>query len=439
MQSSEEKELIEHIRFRPGMYLGTLGNGKSTKDGIYRLFQEILNFSIDEFRQGYGNEIEIEVEDNQTISIRDYGTGLSFNERTFNAKPFLKTSGITLDEELIISIAIALCSHLEISFYKNGVASYRRYKKGVLIEETEKETELENGTSIRFTPDESVFNDFQYLENIVFQLLRDVTYLNESLYIIFNGTRMRATDGMGELLADKKPHKSYYLYPIIHFKDEMIDVAITHSRYEGEKCYSFVNGLCTNEGGSHLYAFKETVASVVLELYPSDGFILKDVYVGMICAISINMERPMFNSVNRWRLESVYLSENKSCTVKEFIHDFFYARFKEYLLEHKDVCDVILERITTAKKHRIFAEKCLSMSINQLVDLWNNGIETGELSSMELYAIRDAFLSKKVQTIEMQRSNAIGKRLKIGYDKVFNIIHCSGRFFSETSGVLLQF
>ena len=130
---------------------------------------------------------------------------------------------------------------------------------------------------------------------------------------------------------------------------EMIDVAITHSRYEGEECYSFVNGLYTNEGGTHLCAFKETVASVVLELYPSDGFILKDIYAGIVGAVSINMERPMFNSVNRWRLESVYLSEDKSCTIKEFIHDFFYARFKEYLLEHKDVYDVILERITTAK------------------------------------------------------------------------------------------
>lgn len=439
MQVLYEKELIEHIRFRPGMYLGTLGNGKPTKDGIYRLFQEILNFSIDEFRQGYGNEIEIEVEDNQTISIRDYGTGLYFNERTFNAKPFLKTSGITVDEVLVFNIAKALCSHMEISFYKNGVARYFHYKNGILIEETENETELENGTSIRLTPDESVFNGFKYTEDIVFQILRNVTYLNEGLDMIFNGTRMRATDGMRELLADKKPHKSYYLYPIIHFKDEMIDVAITHSRYEGEECYSFVNGISTNEGGTHLYAFKETVASVVLKLYPSDGFILKDVYAGMICAISINMERPMFNSVNRLKLESVYLSEDKSCTIKEFIHDSFYAKFKEYLLEHKDVCDIILERITIAKKHRIFAEKCLSMSINQLVDLWNNGIETGELSSMELYAIRDAFLNKKVQTIEMQRSNAIVKRLKIGYDKVFNIIHCAGRFFSEISGVLLQF
>lgn len=439
MQTSEEKELIEHIRLRPGMYLGTLGNGKSIKDGIYRLFQEILNFSIDEFRQGYGNEIEVMIEDNQTISIYDSGTGLSFDERTWNGKPFLKASGITVDEVLVINMAKALCSHLEISFHKNGVASYHRYKNGILIEETEKETEFEDGTSIRFTPDETVFNCFEYVEDIVLQKLRNVTYLNEGLDIIFNGTRMRATDGMGELLADKKPHKSYYLYPIIHFKDEMIDVAITHSRYEGEECYSFVNGLYTNEGGTHLYAFKEAVASVVLELYPSDVFIPKDVYAGLVGAVSINMEHPMFNSVNRWRLESVYLSEDKSCTIKEFIHDFFYARFKEYLLEHKDVCDVILERITAAKKHRIFAEKCLSMSINQLVDLWNNGIETGELCSMELYAIRDAFLSKKVQTIEMQRSNAIGKRLKISYDKVFNIIHCSGRFFSETSGGLLQF
>lgn len=438
MQTSKEMTQMEHIRFRAGMYIGRLGNGTCPNDGIYTLLQEALHYVVNEFCEGHGKRIEVRIEDKQTVVIRDYGRGMSLEERCAKSHHSPKMmvdmlTGVGMDA------VNALSSYMDMCMYRKGAVTECHYEEGILLGEWTEKSKQKEGICISFTPDEEIFGPFQYKEDIVFALLRNLSYLNAGLEIVYGRICMKSTDGMAELLADKKPHKSYYLYPIIHFKDEIIDVAITHSRYEGEECYSFVNGLCTNEGGTHLCAFKETVASVVLELYPSDGFIHKDVYACMVGAVSINMEHPMFNSVNRWRLESVYLSEDKSCTIKEFRHDFFYAKFKEYLLEHKDVCDIILERISTAQKHRIFAEKCQSMSIDQLVDLWNNGIETGKLSSMELYAIRDAFLSKKVQTIEMQRSNAIGKRLKIGYDKVFNIIHCSGRFFSETSGVLLQF
>ena len=229
------------------------------------------------------------------------------------------------------------------------------------------------------------------------------------------------------------------MYPIISFKNESIDIAITHSRSEEEKCYSFVNGLYTNLGGTHVSSLKKVVSSVILELFPSCAFIPEDVYSGLIIAISINMEHPMFESVNRWKLGSLYFTEDGSCTIEKYIHAFFSEKFKTFLLEHPDISCIILGKITLTQKHRKFAQKCLSMSIEELVKLWNYGIENKTLETKELYAIRDAFLAKKVQTVEMQRSNAISKRLKIGYDKVFNIIHCSGRFFSETDGVLLPF
>lgn len=439
MQTLEEKKLIEHIRFRPGMYLGTLGNGDYYSDGIYRMFQEILNFSIDEFRQGYGNIIEVQVEDNHIISIRDYGRGVPYKERTWNEKSFLRTTGVTLESELSINIVKSLCSQFDISYFKDNSVYRLNYDNGILKDELIENIETENGTLIVFTPDENIFKGFRYVEDIVFSILRNASYLNTGLDVIFNGIRLRSNDGMSDLIKDKMPRKGHYLYPIISFKNESIDIAITHSRSEEEKCYSFVNGLYTNLGGTHVSSLKKVVSSVILELYPSCGFVPEDIYSGMVIAISINMEHPMFESVNRWKLGSLYFTEDGSCTIEKYIHAFFCEKFKTLLLEHPDISNIILEKIALTRNHRKFAQKCLSMSIGELVKLWNDGIENQTLGTKELYSIRDALLAKKVQTVEMQRSNAIAKRLKIGYDKVFNIIHCSGRFFSETDGVLLPF
>ena len=162
-------------------------------------------------------------------------------------------------------------------------------------------------------------------------------------------------------------------------------------------------------------------------------------FSGMIYAISIYMETPEISRINKWSLWSKFMTEDESCTIDEYMRDFLNEKLKVHLLEYPEVSDMIFGRISIAKKDRKFAQKCLSMSIDKLMKLWNDGIENKTLGTKELYAIRDAFLAKKVQTVEMQRSNAIAKRLKIGYDKVFNIIHCSGRFFSETDGVLLPF
>lgn len=403
------------------------------------MFLEILNFSIDEFRQGYGNIIEVQVEDNHRISIRDYGRGVPYKERTWNEKSFLRTTGVTLESELSINIAKALCSQFDIYYFKDNSVYRLSYDNGILKDELIENIETENGTLITFTPDENIFKEFRYIEDIVFSILRDATYMNIGLGIIFNGIRMRSTDGMFDLVKDKMPRKGYYLYPVIHFKNESLDIAITHSHSECENCYSFVNGLYTNLGGTHLSSLKKALSSVILELYPTCGFVAEDVYSAMVIAISINMEHPMLESVNRWKLGSLYFTEDGSCTIEKYIHAFFCEKFKTFLLEHPDINCIILEKITLTQKHRKFAQKCLSMRINELVDLWNNGVENGDLDSIALYAIRDAFQLKKVQTIEMQRANAIGKRLKICYDKVPNIIHCSGRFFSETSGVLLPF
>ena len=230
MQTLEEKKLIEHIRFRPGMYLGTLGNGNNYNDGIYRMFQEILNFSIDEFRQGYGNIIEVQVENNHRISIRDYGRGVPYKERTWSKKSFLRTTGVTLESELSINIVKALSSEFDISYFKDNSANHLSYNNGILEDAFIENIETENGTLIVFTPDENIFKGFRYVEDIVFSILRNASYLNTGLDVIFNGIRLRSNDGMSDLIKDKMPRKGHYLYPIISFKNESIDIAITHSR-----------------------------------------------------------------------------------------------------------------------------------------------------------------------------------------------------------------
>ena len=437
MQPMEYKELIEHIRLRPGMYLGRLGNGNASDDGIYRMFQEILNSSIDEFRQGYGDRIEVDVEDGHTVSIRDYGRGLPLHERTWESNAFLKTTGVTSDADVIFDVIKALSSHFEISSYKDGVANRLSYKNGMLVEELTEDAECEDGTSVIFTPDDGIFGAFRFVDDIVFAMLRNATYQNIGLRIVLDGTMMTSTDGMADLLAGKS-FKRHALYPLIHFMDESTDVAFMHLPSSFEDYYSFVNGVETNMGGTHIQAFKEALASVFMELYPSEGFLPEDVCPGMAVAISINIANPMFESVNRGKLASVYITEDHTCTMKEYLHKFLSKRLKEYLLGHTAVCDAILGRITKSKEQRLFARKCLSMSIGQLVDLWNDGIKSGDLDGTGLYAIRDAFLAKKVQTIEMQRADAIGKRLQISYDEQNNIIHCAGRHFFETSPNLFQ-
>lgn len=434
----KNKELIEHIRLRSGMYLGRLGDGSTSNDGIYRMFQEILNYCIDEFRQGYGNRIEVNIENERTVSIRDYGRGLSWNERTWESNHFLKTTGVTSDAYLIVEVIKALSSHFEISCYKAGVVNRLLYEYGILVEEVREDTECEHGTSVIFTPDEVIFGAYRFVDDIVFAMLRNVTYQNIGLKIVLDGTMMTSKDGMVDLLTDKR-FKRNALYPIIHFMDDSIDAAFTHMPCSIENYYSFVNGVDTNLGGTHLRAFKEAVASVLLEIYPTEGFISEDIYPGMTGAISINIPNPMFESVNRGKMASTYVTEDNTCSMKEYLHKFLRKRLKEYLSEHSDVCDIILERVTKSKGQRLFAKKCLSMSVGQLVNLWNNGIERGNLDADGLHSIRDAFLAKKVQTIEMQRADAIGNRLRISYDEKNNIIHCAGRHFFETSEKLFQF
>ena len=419
MQLSEKVTLPEHIRTHAEMYIGKIGEGSHPNDGIYLLLQEVLNYFVDEFQEGYGKKIEIQIQSGQIVTIRDYGRGLSFDERYSENHHSIKTAEVT---SFGLDTVNALSSYMDVEIYRNGVVDWFSYEEGVLIHKLTNKTKCKDGIAVTFALHDLVFGTSSFKEEIVYSMLRNISYLNVGLEIVYGRIRIKSKGGMAELLADKKRSKGYYLYPIIHFKNEWVEAAFTHSLATNETYYSFVNGQSINQGNIYLDAFKDAVTSVLMEFYSSEGFISEDVYSGLVGAIAIKIKQQKLEQVN----------------IKEVIHTFFYEKCKNYLLEHRNVCDFIYGKMSVAKDKREFRCKCLLMGVKELVELWNKGVDSGQLSSDDLYAIRDAFLEKNIQTIEMQRADAIGKRFAISYDEKNNVIHCSGRHFFEDSEKLFQ-
>ena len=352
MNAPEEMSQREHIRYRASMYLGRLGDGTNPDDGMYLMLQDVLHPMVNEHREGHGNRLEVRMEDKQTINIRDYGRGLSFEERYADSNHFPR-----MIEELTgfgIDTVNALSSCMDICIYRKGIAKELHYEEGSLLGEWTEKTKHKDGISITFSPDESIFGTFQFKEDIVLGMLRELSYLNVGLEMVYGNVSMKSLGGMVDLLADKMEYEGEYLYPIVHFKDEVLEIALTHLQAEEDRCFSFVNGLYTKRGGSHLQAFKRTVADVLLELYPSEGFASADVFAGMVGAVSIYVEEPSISRINKWSLWSMYMKEDKKCTMDEYMKEFFGLKFKAYLQEHPEVREVIYERMSESKnKHRL--------------------------------------------------------------------------------------
>lgn len=350
MNTPEEMTQREHIRYRASMYLGRLGDGTNPDDGMYLMLQDVLHPIVNEFREGHGKRMEVRMEDMQTISIRDYGRGLSFEERSADSRNFFR-----MIEDLTgfgIDTVNALSSCMDICIYRKGTAKELHYEEGILLGEWTEKTKRKDGISITFTPDESIFGAFQFRKDIVLDMLRQISRLNVGLEIVYGNVSMKSTGGMAELLADKMVYEGEYLYPVVHFKDEALEVALTHSQAEEERCHSFVNGLYTKRGGSHLWAFRRVVADVLLELYPSEGFIPDDVFFGMVGCVSIYMEAPIISRVNRWTLWSKYMAEGESCTVDEYIRNFFGTKLRTYLQECPETAEAIYTKMSESKNKR---------------------------------------------------------------------------------------
>lgn len=346
----------EHIRLRPGMYIGKLGDGSSRDDGIYVLLKEVLDNSIDEFMMGNGKQIDITIKD-RLVSVRDYGRGIPLGKlldvsskmntgAKYDSKVFKKSVGLN---GVGIKAVNALSTKFDISSFRDGEFKEIKYSKGNVLEESKvQKTDQKNGVLISFYADEELFGNYRFLSEHVETLLRNYTFLNAGLVIHFNGEKFVSQNGLRDLLDEYMNAPG--LYPIIHLKGEDIEVAMTHGRQYGEEYYSFVNGQHTTQGGTHLLAFREGVAKVIRDFY-NKNFELSDIRASISAAIAIKVEEPVFESQTKTKLGSKDMSPNGQ-SVRNFIFDFLAKHLDDYLHKNSDTAEILLKRIQDSEKER---------------------------------------------------------------------------------------
>ena len=346
---------LDHIRLRPGMYIGRLGDGTSSEDGIYVLLKEVFDNSIDEFKMRAGDRIEVNVEDNLRISVRDYGRGIPQGKLIesvsilntsgkFDSKAFKKSIGLN---GVGVKAVNALSSHFEVRSYREGKVRKAVFECGKLISDVTEPSQDENGTYIYFEPDNTKFQNYQFHDEIVENMLRNYTYLNTGLTIMYNGRRILSRHGLQDLLKDRMTNDA--LYPIIHLQGEDIEIAFTHANQYGEEYYSFVNGQHTTQGGTHQSAFKEHIAKTIKEFFGKYEY--GDIRTGIVAAIAINVEEPVFESQTKIKLGSTVMSPDGD-TINKYIGDFIKQQVDNYLHIHQDVAEVIENKIKETERER---------------------------------------------------------------------------------------
>ena len=347
---------LEHIRLRPGMYIGRLGDGSSAEDGIYVLLKEVFDNSIDEFKMKAGDRIEVNVEDNLRISVRDYGRGIPQGKLIesvsilntsgkFDSKAFKKSIGLN---GVGVKAVNALSSHFEVHSYREGKVRKAVFECGKLISDVTEPSQDENGTYIYFEPDATKFVNYKFHDEIVENMLRNYTYLNIGLTIMYNGRRILSRHGLEDLLKDRMTSDA--LYPIIHLQGEDIEIAFTHANQYGEEYYSFVNGQHTTQGGTHQSAFKEHIARTIKEFYGKYEY--GDIRTGIVAAIAINVEEPLFESQTKIKLGSLTMSPDGGVSVNKYVGDFIKTEVDNYLHIHQDVAEVLENKIKESERDR---------------------------------------------------------------------------------------
>ncbi len=346
----------EHIRKRPGMYIGKLGDGSSPDDGIYVLIKEVLDNAIDEYMMGFGKMIEITVNDS-LITIRDFGRGIPLGKvmdvaskmntgAKYDSKVFKKSVGLN---GVGIKAVNALSSHFEIQSFRDGLMKSVRFEEGNLTDDlAEQKSQQKNGTLVNFIPDEKMFGKFRFIDDYLESLIRNYIYLNSGLTIRLNGTDHYSKNGLLDLLNENVTTE--YLYPIIHLKDTDIEMAVTHGNQYGETYYSFVNGQNTIQGGTHLVAFKEALVKTIREFYKKE-FEPSDIRASVISAISIKVEEPVFESQTKTKLGSRDMGPDGP-SVRNFISDFIKKHLDNYLHKHPETADILLKKIIESEKER---------------------------------------------------------------------------------------
>lgn len=347
---------MEHVRTRPGMYIGRLGDGKLPEDGIYVLLKEVIDNSIDEFKMNEGTRIEIEIEDNLRVSVRDYGRGIPQGKLVeavsmlntggkYDSKAFKKSVGLN---GVGIKAVNALSSKFEVKSFREGKVRSLTFEKG--IKKTDKTTTSndEQGTYIYFEPDNTLFKNYCFQDDIVVTMLRNYTYLNTGLTIMYNGHRILSRHGLKDLLTDNMTVDP--LYPIVHMKGDDIEIAFTHTNQYGEEYYSFVNGQHTTQGGTHQSAFKEHIAKTIKEFFGKYEY--GDIRNGIVAAIAINVEEPVFESQTKIKLGSTVMAPGGD-TINKFVGDFIKTNVDNFMHIHKeDFTDILENKIKETERER---------------------------------------------------------------------------------------
>ena len=355
---------MEHIRVRSGMYIGRLGDGQQSDDGIYELLKEVMDNSIDEFKMGAGKKIEVTIEDDLRVSIRDYGRGIPQGKLVeavsklntggkYDSKAFKKSVGLN---GVGLKAVNALSSRFEVASFRDGKVRRATFGKGQLISDVTEDSAEENGTAIFFEPDETLFVNYKFQNQFVETLLRNYTYLNTGLTFIYNGQKILSRHGLEDLLKDNMTSEG--LYDIVHLKGEDIEIAFTHTNQYGEEYYSFVNGQHTTQGGTHQSALKEHIARTIKEFYNKNQE-YSDIRNGIVAAIALDVEEPMFESQTKTKLGSNNMwpavpQDGKPAgpTINKYVGDFIKTEVDNYLHKNPIVAETMLQKIQESEKER---------------------------------------------------------------------------------------
>lgn len=348
----------EHIRKRPGMYIGKLGDGSHSDDGIYVILKEVIDNSIDEFAMGFGKQIVVNITEDGTVEVRDYGRGIPLESvvdvsskmntgAKYDSDAFKKSVGLN---GVGMKATNALSTYFEISSCRNGEKKKVCYSRGEITDDCPIcPTDEENGTYVKFVPDKDIFLNYKYNDEFVETMMKNYSFLNTGLTIVYNGQRIHSRNGLVDLLRENMTNDP--LYPIMHFTGTDIEVVITHANQYGEEYYSFVNGQHTTQGGTHLSAFREAVSRTIKEFY-GKNFEYSDIRNGMVAAISIKVQEPVFESQTKTKLGSRDMSPDGSLTVAKFIGDFIKRELDNYLHIESQTAEIMLHKIQESEKER---------------------------------------------------------------------------------------
>lgn len=363
-------EGVEHIRKRPGMYIGRLGDGKNPSDGIYVLLKEVVDNSIDEFAAGFGKQIDITIEDLKTVTIRDYGrgiplgsvikavsklnTGAKFDNAVF--KKSVGLNGVGTKAVNALSSSFYICSH------RDGECSWARFERGELKESGNEATSAKNGTLVMFTPDNLMFGNFSYNLDYVETMVKNYSYLKTGLTLVFNGVKYKSENGLLDLVNENLSEPT--LYPPIHLVGEDIEIVLSHCNSYGENITSFVNGQNTRDGGTHLAAYREAIAKTLKDFFKKN-YEPADCRQGVVGAVSIQIQEPNFEGQTKTKLGSTYMWERQEPdangvlhnevgpTIRTYINDFVAKNLDNYLRIHKEVVPVLEDKIKASQQERL--------------------------------------------------------------------------------------